>query len=73
LGDELDPPSAWAVKIAGETHAVEVGGDTITVDGAEIDLALEYTPGDRIIHAEADGEALIVKVEAKASGLRLTT
>ncbi|MBF5090970.1 acetyl/propionyl/methylcrotonyl-CoA carboxylase subunit alpha [Novosphingobium sp. NBM11] len=73
LGDELDPPSAWAVTIAGETHAVEVGGDTITVDGAEIDLALEYTPGDRIIHAEADGEALIVKVEAKASGLRLTT
>jgi propionyl-CoA carboxylase alpha chain len=39
----------------------------ITVDGAEIDLALEYTPGDRLIHAEADGEALIVKVEAKAS------
>jgi hypothetical protein len=39
---------------------------TITVDGAEIDLALEYTPGDRLIHAEADGEALIVKVEAKA-------
>ncbi|ODU68115.1 MAG: acetyl/propionyl-CoA carboxylase subuit alpha [Novosphingobium sp. SCN 66-18] len=73
LGDELDPPSSWAVKIAGETHAVEVGGDTITVDGAEIDLALEYTPGDRLIHAEADGEALIVKVEAKASGLRLTT
>jgi propionyl-CoA carboxylase alpha chain len=67
LGDELDPPSSWAVKIAGETHAVEVGGDTITVDGAEIDLALEYTPGDRLIHAEADGEALIVKVEAKAS------
>ncbi|KAJ8138332.1 hypothetical protein OY671_008455, partial [Metschnikowia pulcherrima] len=73
LGDELDPPSAWAVKIAGETHAVEVGGDTITVDGAEIDLALEYTPGDRIIHAEADGEASIVKVEAKASGSRSTT
>ena len=73
LGDELDPPSDWTVQIGDADFAVSLSEDAITVDGTEIDLALEYTPGDRVLQAEVAGEKLAVKVEASATGYRLTT
>jgi propionyl-CoA carboxylase alpha chain len=73
LGDTLDPPSAWAVRIGETDFAVTVDEEAITVDGAEIDLALEYTPGDRVVAAEVDGKPLTVKVATRAAGFRLTT
>jgi propionyl-CoA carboxylase alpha chain len=73
LGDTLDPPSAWAVRIGETDFAVTVDEEAITVDGAEIDLALEYTPGDRVVAAEVDGKPLTVKVATRPAGFRLTT
>ncbi len=73
LGDTLDPPSEWAVRIGETDYAVTVDEEAITVDGAEIDLALEYTPGDRVVAAEVGGKPLTVKVAARAAGFRLTT
>jgi propionyl-CoA carboxylase alpha chain len=73
LGDELDPPYEWAVKIAGNTFAVTLDEDEVTVDGKAIGLALEYTPGDRIVHCEIDDKPLSVKVEQTRTGFRLTT
>ena len=53
--------------------AVVLQADLVTVDGTELDLDLEYTPGDRMVHAEIDGEMLSVKVEPLRTGFRLTT
>ncbi len=73
LGDTLDPPSDWTVRIGESDFAVVVDEDAITVDGAEIDLALEYTPGDRVVMAEVGGKPLTVKVATRPAGFKLTT
>jgi propionyl-CoA carboxylase alpha chain len=73
LGDRLDPPGEWAVKVGSDPFAVSLEADLVTVDGTAIDLDLEYTPGDTLVHAEVDGEPLTVKVEPLRTGFRLTT
>ena len=74
LGSRLQPPHAWAVRIDGEDHAVAVSTDGITVDGEALDIALEYTPGDRMVEAEIGEDArLTVRILPIRSGFRLTT
>jgi len=78
LGRRLPPPTDWTVRIGGADHAVTIRGDDVTVDGALILMALDYTPGDRLIEAvfedEAGGEqALAVRVAPMRAGWRLTT
>ena len=74
LGSRLQPPHAWAVRIDGEDHAVAVSTDGITVDGDALDIALEYTPGDRMVEAEIGEDAhLAVRILPIRSGFRLTT
>ncbi|TPG13489.1 acetyl/propionyl/methylcrotonyl-CoA carboxylase subunit alpha [Sphingomonas koreensis] len=51
LGRTLPPPGDWMVTIDGRDHAVTVSTDGLTVDGADLPLAMEYTPGDRLIEA----------------------
>jgi propionyl-CoA carboxylase alpha chain len=73
LGDFLDPPSAWQVKIGNTTYDVEMFGDEVEVDGELVDLTMEYTPGDRLVEAEVDGEDIAVKLAKTKSGFKLTT
>ncbi len=73
LGRRLRPPADWTVRIDGHDHDVTVSPDAIAVDGVELDLATEYTPGDRYVHAERDGAELTVRVEPVRAGFRLTT
>ncbi|MBC2651705.1 acetyl-CoA carboxylase biotin carboxylase subunit [Novosphingobium aerophilum] len=73
LAHHLPPPSEWAIRLGGSTFAVEVSADEITVDGQPIDLAMEYTPGDRIVAAEVEGEAIALKIEPTRTGLKVTT
>jgi len=73
LAGHLPPPFEWQVKLGGSTFAVEVDEDDVVVDGKVIDLAMEYTPGDRIVFAEADDEDIALKVEPTRGGLKLTT
>ena len=78
LGSRLQPPHAWAVRIDGEDHAVAVSTDGIIVDGDALDIALEYTPGDRMVEAEIGREngedaQLTVRILPIRSGFRLTT
>ena len=73
LGDRLDPPAAWSVLIDGERFAVELQADLVTVDGTAIGIDMEYTPGDRLVHADIDGDALTVKVDPLRTGFHLTT
>ncbi|MBL8649169.1 MAG: acetyl/propionyl/methylcrotonyl-CoA carboxylase subunit alpha [Sphingopyxis sp.] len=73
LGDRLDPPAKWQVTIDGTPHKVKLGGNHIKVDGDKIDIALEYTPGDRLVVADIDDSELAVKVAKTRTGWRMTT
>ena len=72
LDGELEPPYDWSVKIGDQTFAVCLD-EEITVDGEEIDLALEYTPGERLVEAEVGDISYGVKVETTRTGLTMTT
>jgi len=72
LDGELEPPYDWSVKIGDQTFAVSLD-EEITVDGEEIDLALEYTPGERLVEAEVGDISYGVKVEPTRTGLSMTT
>jgi propionyl-CoA carboxylase alpha chain len=73
LAHHLPPPSEWAVKIGDQTFAVELGDEEVTVDGALVDLAMEYTPGDKMIEAEIEGKPIGIKIEPTRTGLKMTT
>ena len=72
-GQRLQPPSDWQVLIDGAAHDVSVSTDGISVDGEDIDIDLEYTPGDRLIDAEIDDQPLAVKILRTRAGFKLTT
>ena len=72
LGDRLDPPAKWQVTIGGAEHKVKLGHKHIKVDGEKLDIALEYTPGDRLVIAEIGGSELAVKVAKTRAGWRMT-
>jgi propionyl-CoA carboxylase alpha chain len=74
LGHRLQPPANWTARIEGVDHAVHVSTDGISVDGADLDLAIAYTPGDRMIAVEDEtGETLHVRIAKTRTGFRLTT
>jgi propionyl-CoA carboxylase alpha chain len=72
LAEELEPPYDWSITIGGKTFAVSLDED-ITVDGEPIDLALEYTPGDRLIEAEIGDHTYGIKLTPTRSGFKMTT
>ena len=72
LADELEPPYDWSVTIGGKTFAVSLD-EEITVDGEPVDLALEYTPGDRLIEAEVGDVVYGIKLTPTRSGFKMTT
>ena len=73
LADTLPPPASWAIKLGGSDFAVVLDEDELTVNGVPVELEMEYTPGDRLVEAEVDGDILTVKVEPTRTGLKLTT
>ncbi|WP_322964372.1 acetyl/propionyl/methylcrotonyl-CoA carboxylase subunit alpha [Sphingomonas fuzhouensis] len=74
LGHRLQPPADWTVRIGRVDHQVNVSTDGLSVDGAALDLAIAYTPGDRMIAVEDDaGETLHVRIAKTRTGFRLTT
>jgi propionyl-CoA carboxylase alpha chain len=73
LGDRLRPPSGWQVKIGDVLHDVVLSGDEVRVDGALVDLDMEYTPGDRRVDAEIGDDPLSVKISKTRTGFILTT
>ncbi len=77
LGKRLRPPADWVVTIDKTDHAVTVSTDGIAVDGDDLDLSLEYTPGDRMVVADghgADGEDhLTIRIAKARAGFKLTT
>ena len=73
LGRRLRPPAEWVATIDKVDHAVTVSTDGILIDGDDSGLALEYTPGDRLVQVEVgDEEALTVRLARTRGGFRLT-
>ncbi|MFC3579347.1 ATP-binding protein [Sphingomonas hylomeconis] len=73
LGKRLRPPSEWSVTIGDLSHEVSIATDGIIVDGEDLDIALEYTPGDRTVHAELGDEDIAVRIARTRGGFTLTT
>ncbi|MBH0113761.1 acetyl/propionyl/methylcrotonyl-CoA carboxylase subunit alpha [Novosphingobium sp. YJ-S2-02] len=73
LAVPLDPPGEWTVSIDKQGFDVVIDEDLVTVNGEEVDMALEYTPGDRFIDAEVEGEPITMKIESTRTGFKLTT
>jgi propionyl-CoA carboxylase alpha chain len=73
LAEDLPPPVDWSVTVDGTTYAVAFAEDVISVDGKPVDLAMEYTPGDKLVVAEIGKSLLPVKVEPSRTGLKMTT
>ncbi len=73
LGGRLPPPASWQVKAGDALHVVQLSEDEIMVDADQVDLAMAYTPGDRMVEAEIDGVPLTVRVAKQRGGLTLTT
>jgi propionyl-CoA carboxylase alpha chain len=73
LGDVLEPPYEWSVKIGDVTHTVALEEEALLVDGVEVDLELEYTPGDRLVDTDVDGDALAIKLSKTRTGYKFTT
>ncbi len=73
LGEELDPPASWEIKVGEIIYDVTLDGDDVTVDGVPLHLSMEYTPGDRLIEAEVDGSPIAVKIMRTRIGFKLTT
>ncbi|MES3100748.1 acetyl/propionyl/methylcrotonyl-CoA carboxylase subunit alpha [Sphingomonas faeni] len=76
LGRRLRPPADWSVTIDKTDHAVTVSTDGIMVDREDLDLALEYTPGDRMVVADGHGvdgdEHLTIRIAKARAGFKLT-
>ena len=73
LGRRLPPPGDWVVRLGGTDHRVAVSADEIAVDGAPLDLAMAYTPGDRMVEVDQDDATLTVRIAAVPAGFRLST
>ncbi len=77
LGKRLRPPADWSVTVDKIDHAVTVSTDGIVVDGEDLDLSLEYTPGDRMVVADGHGtdgdEHLTIRIAKARAGFKLTT
>ncbi len=73
LNGGMPPPGDWAVRLGDTDYAVSLEEDAITVDGAEIDLSFDYTPGDRMIDVDWGDEALTIQLGPTRTGYALTT
>ena len=73
LGDTLDPPSRWQIKIGEAVHDIHMIDGDMHVDGQPFELSMEYDPGDRLIEAETGDEELAVKIMRTRMGFKLTT
>jgi len=73
LGKRLRPPSTWGVKVGDVEHDVSISTDGIVIDGTELPLAMEYTPGDRLVTVEGEDGDLNVRIARTRAGFKLTT
>jgi len=66
-------PGEWTVRIGGTDYAVELEENAITVDGKPVALEMEYTPGERVVEVELEGELLTLQLAPTRGGYAVTT
>ncbi|MBE5073228.1 acetyl/propionyl/methylcrotonyl-CoA carboxylase subunit alpha [Erythrobacteraceae bacterium E2-1 Yellow Sea] len=66
-------PGDWSVKIGDTEYAVVLEEDSITVDGTPVEISFDYTPGDKMVDVELDGEALTLQLAPTRMGYDITT
>ncbi len=72
LGHALAASADWVVRIDGQDHAVAVHGGSVSVDGAPVDGAVEWTPGARTATVSTP-DPLTVAVTRRRDGFVLAT
>jgi propionyl-CoA carboxylase alpha chain len=72
LDGPLEPPYEWVVMLGGKSFTVALEEDVL-VDGEVVDLGVAYTPGERLVEANADGIGYGIKIEPTRTGLKMTT
>ncbi|WP_379547194.1 biotin carboxylase N-terminal domain-containing protein [Qipengyuania sp. DSG2-2] len=78
LDGALYAPGDWAVRIGereeGSTdYTVVLEEDSITVDGKPVDVSFDYTPGERMIAVELEGETMTIQLAPTNTGYAITT
>jgi len=73
LNGPADPSTAWVVTLDKQELQVELNGDAVTVDGTSVVVDAPYVPGQKLVEAIIDGEALSLRVERRRTGWRFTT
>jgi propionyl-CoA carboxylase alpha chain len=73
LNGRTPPPGDWVVMLDGMDYAVSLEEDGITVDGVQIELEMEYTPGDVMVDVEVDDDALTIQLKPTRTGYAITT
>jgi propionyl-CoA carboxylase alpha chain len=73
LGDDLEPPFVWCVKLGERQFTVDLTSksEDVLIDGEPIKVRHEYYHGYRIFPATVDGEDLTIQVERTHLGLKL--
>jgi len=73
LNGRIEPICEWIVTMDGAEHHVAIEDETILVDGTALVVDAPYSPGQRLIEAEFDGEPLSLRLSRTRGGWRLTT
>ncbi|NIJ08598.1 propionyl-CoA carboxylase alpha chain [Sphingomonas vulcanisoli] len=77
LNGTIVPSTEWVVTFVGEDdcaeHHVLIESEAVTVDGQAMVVDAPFMPGQRLIEATVDGEALSVRVDRHRASWRLTT
>ncbi len=73
LGDPIDVPCDWIVRVDGQDMDVTLGEGHALVDGVEVTGEMHWRPGDRVARASAGDLEIRILVERTRSGWRLTT
>jgi propionyl-CoA carboxylase alpha chain len=60
------------VTLGGQRFTVALEEDVL-VDGEVVDLGVSYTPGERLVEANADGVDYGIRIEPNRTGLKMTT
>jgi propionyl-CoA carboxylase alpha chain len=73
LGTPLPAPTDWIVRIGDKSYPVSVASDSVHAGEGDLAVDVGWSPGQRLVKAEIEGEPLTLQVEKRTAGWRLTT
>ncbi|MDC0887252.1 acetyl/propionyl/methylcrotonyl-CoA carboxylase subunit alpha [Altererythrobacter sp.] len=73
LADGMLPPGDWTIRIGDTDYEVSLEEAAISVDGSDVEVSFDYTPGDAMVDLELDGEAMTIQLRPTRMGYDITT